>query len=260
MYSRVLPAGLSGCSQPVCADINVHDARLTIRRSWSGDTPGYAKLDAYLPGEALMSEDDKYRLPTPDLGAFGDDNDEQEPQQGQHGTMRFQERGSTTPRQPTLAEQRARIQAEEEQAAQEAAAEARAQSRRRIMIGGGVTVGVVALVGAWYLLASPQTVNASCTVANGNAADTVVADQNCDPGYATTHGGHVSNGFVFLPLVGGGYRQYHYYYGGTGTIGQRATGGSFTAPDNATVRTNSGKTIQRGGFGITGKTGGTGGS
>jgi hypothetical protein len=211
----------------------------------------------------MSEDDDKYRLPSPDLGAFGDDNSNEtdaEQTQGQHGTMRFQEAGSTTARPPTLAEQRARIQAEQDLAAQQEAAAAKAQSRRRIMIGGGVTVGVVALVGAWYLLASPKTVNASCTVADGNNADTVVTDQNCDPDYATSHGGYVSNGFVFLPLVGGGYRQYHYYYGGSGTIGQRATGGSFTAPDNANVRTNSGKTIQRGGFGITGKTGGTGGS
>jgi hypothetical protein len=125
------------------------------------------------------------------------------------------------------------------------------------MIGAGVTVGVAALVGGWYLLASPSTVSAQCAVAGtGTDANTIVTDQNCDPDYANTHGGYVTNGFVFLPLPGGGYRQYHYYYGGTGTIGQRAAGGSFTAPSNATVRTPSGKTIQRGGFGITGKTGG----
>jgi hypothetical protein len=168
--------------------------------------------------------------------------------------MRFQDEG-TQPRPPSLAEQRARREAEAELAARQAAAEGRAASRRRVMIGAGVTVGVAALVGTWYLLATPQTVTAQCTVAGtGSDADTVVADQNCDPNYVNTHGGHISNGFVFLPLFGGGFRQYHYYYGGTGLIGQRATGGSFTAPpSNATIRTGSGQTIQRGGFGITSK-------
>jgi hypothetical protein len=123
------------------------------------------------------------------------------------------------------------------------------------MIGAGVTVGVAALVGSWYLLASPATVTAQCAVAGGGDQDTVVADQNCDPDYVSQHGGHIIGGIVFLPLPGGGFGQYRYYYGGTGTIGQRASGGSFTAPSNATVRTPSGKTIQRGGFGITGKSG-----
>lgn len=228
----------------------------------------------------MTEEDDKYRLPAPDLTVFGDEQPGAEQpaeqagaeqpggepghEQGAHGTMRFQERGSTTPRPPTLAEQRARQEyqreAEEEQAERQAAIEARALRRRRVMIGGGVTVGVVAVIGAWYLLASPQNVTAQCTVASGSSMDTVVNEQNCDPTYAAQHGGYVSNGFIFLPIGGGRYQQYHYYYGGTGAIGQRATGGSFTAPDNANVRTPSGKTIQRGGFGISGRVGGSGGS
>lgn len=176
------------------------------------------------------------------------------------GTIRYQD-ASTEAKPPTLAEQRARREAEAELAARQAEADRRATSRRKVMIGAGVTVGVAALVGGWYLLASPSTVTARCAVAGSDAnADTVVADQNCDPAYANAHGGHVSNGFVFLPLVGGGFRQYHYYYGGSGAIGQHVSGGSFTAPSHATVRTGSGSTIQRGGFGITGKTGGIGGS
>jgi hypothetical protein len=209
----------------------------------------------------MSEEDDRYRLPAPDLSAFGQDEADKgdkaaESVDGPHGTMRFQDRASTTPRQPTLAEQRARREAEEELAQQQAAVEARASKRRRVMIGGGVTVGVVAVIGAWYLLASPSNVTAQCTIASGADTDTIVNEQYCDPAYATAHGGHVSNGFIFLPIGGGQYRQYHYYYGGTGTIGQRASGGSFTAPDNANVRTPSGKTIQRGGFGITGRSGG----
>jgi hypothetical protein len=213
----------------------------------------------------MMSDEDRgYHLPTPDMNVFGtpDDDPPTERHQpgGPSGTMRFQDE-HTTPRPPTLAEQRARQAAEEELAARQAQADARSAGRRRVMIGTGVTVGVAALVGAWYLLASPATVSAQCTVAGTDSeSGTIVADQNCDPTYAGQHGGYVNNGFVFLPLPGGGYRQYHYYYGGTpGAIGQRATGGSFTAPSNATVRTPSGKTIQRGGFGITGKTGGSGG-
>jgi hypothetical protein len=212
-----------------------------------------------------MSEHDRpdrdYPLPTPDMGVFGaPEEPHHEPTDGPSGTIRFQD-ASTEARPPTLAEQRARIQAEEESAARQAVADQRATSRRRVMIGAGVTVGVAALVGGWYLLASPASVTARCAVAGtGTDANTVVADQNCDPAYATAHGGHISNGFVFIPLIGGGFGQYRYYYGGSGTIGQHVSGGSFTAPSHATVRTGSGSTIQRGGFGITGKTGGIGGS
>ncbi|HVV23250.1 MAG TPA: hypothetical protein VHF06_27705, partial [Pseudonocardiaceae bacterium] len=172
----------------------------------------------------MSDEDDKYRLPAPDLSAFGSDEPggdgpDESPAEpagsgGPHGTMRFQDRETTSPRPPTLAEQRARMQAENALAEQRAAAEARALQRRRVMIGGGVTVGVVAVVGAWYLLASPKTVTAQCTVASGAQTDTIVNDQYCDESYVTSHGGHISNGFIFLPLPGGGYQQYHYYYGG----------------------------------------------
>jgi hypothetical protein len=226
-----------------------------------------------------MSEDDDktYDLPTPDMNVFGANeadrtttpsaaggatdhaHDGSGHEGGGGGTMRFQDASTATPRPPTLAEQRARIAAEEEVAADAEARSAKAASRRRVMIGGGVTVGVVALVGAWYLLASPDTVTAQCTVAAGAQTDTVVNDQYCDDAYVTSHGGHISNGFIFMPLVGGGYTQYHYYYGGTGTVGQRATGGSFTEPSNATVKTKSGSTIKRGGFGITGRSGGSSG-
>jgi len=211
-----------------------------------------------------MSEHDRpdgeYHLPTPDMGVFGaPEEPHNEPTEGAPGTIRYQD-ASTEARPPTLAEQRARMQAEEELAAQQAVADRRSAGRRRVMIGAGVTVGVAALVAGWYVLASPASVTARCAVAAGSNADTVVADQNCDPAYATAHGGYVSNGFVFLPLIGGGFGQYRYYYGGTGTIGQHVSGGSFTAPSHATVRTGSGTTVQRGGFGITGKTGGIGGS
>jgi hypothetical protein len=214
----------------------------------------------------MMSEDDdRYRLPMPDLGAFGDETEQPPTAAGpageRHGTMRFQDE-HTTPRPPTLAEQHARQdaqrrQAEESQAA--AVAAVAAQKRRRVMIGGGVTIGIVAVIAGAYLLSRSDDVTASCTASGGTNANTVVSDQNCDPAYAEAHGGHVSGGFVFLPLIGGGFQQYRYYYGGTGTIGQHVSGGSFTKPGNANIRTNSGRTIQRGGFGITNH-GGSGGS
>lgn len=208
-----------------------------------------------------------YQLPTPDLGVFGsetpDESGQQPTEEQPRGSMRYQDASTTRPRPPSLAEQRARQQAEEEEAERELAAQVeagrRATIRRRVLIGGGVTVGIAALVGAWYLL-SPSDVTARCTVdSNGADQGTVVQDQYCDESYVTSHGGHISNGIVFLPIPGGGYRQYHYYYGGTGSIGQRATGGSYNPPSNATIRTNSGKTISRGGFGVSGSHGGSGG-
>jgi len=169
---------------------------------------------------------------------------------GHHGTMRFQDPSTTKPQEPSLAERRARKRAEEQEAERQRVAEQRANSRRRVMIGTGVTVGAVALVGAWYLL-SPANVTASCVGADSADQNTVVGDQYCDASYVTSHGGHLSNGIAFIPIPGGGFRQYRYYYGGT-LLGGRLSGGTFTAPSRATIRTGSGTTIQRGGFGFSG--------
>lgn len=227
----------------------------------------------------MTNENEPYHLPRPDMEVFGPDQpppDEGErpgPEQGEppagpgpsrrRGETHQQSRATTRPRERGLGEQRARARLAEEQAEQERAeralVERKAQVRHRVMIGAGVTVGVAGLVGAWYLLASPSTVTARCTVADGGQPNVVVDDQYCDSTYATSHGGYVHNGFIFLPIVGGGYRQYHYYYGGTGTVGHVATGGSFSAPSNTTVKTGSGHTIQRGGFGLSGKSGHIGG-
>jgi hypothetical protein len=186
--------------------------------------------------------------------------------------MRFQDPETTKPREPTLAEQRARRKAMEDEADRELAeaaqaveVERKAKTRRRVMIGSGVTVGVAALVAVWYQAATPSEVTANC-VGNDNA---LASDENiCDENYVTNHGGYYSGGFFFLPIVGGGpgqYNQYHYNYGGT-VAGNRVTGGSATAPSGrTTVKTSSGKTVQRGGFGISsggkgGSSGGKGGS
>ncbi len=181
--------------------------------------------------------------------------------------MRYQDAESTTPREPTLAEQRARRKAlaeEEEREATEAqareVAERKAATRRKVMIGSGVTVGLVGVVAAWYIVGTPNQVSAVCTDANG----TVQPDQYCDDSYITSQGGHYDSGsgLWILPLaLGGG--QYRYNYGGTGAVGTHVAGGTYTAPSgNTTVKTNAGKTVQRGGFGISGKssTGGTGGT
>jgi hypothetical protein len=172
--------------------------------------------------------------------------------------MRFQDAESTTPREPTLAEQRARRKAlvEEEEREQAEAlareeAERKAATRRKVLIGSGVTVGLVGVVAAWYIVGTPDEVSAVCTDASG----TVQNDQYCDDDYVASHGGYYNSGsgLWILPLgLGGG--QYRYNYGGSGTIGGPVSGGTYTKPaGNTTVKTSAGKTVQRGGFGISGK-------
>ena len=193
---------------------------------------------------------------------MADDVEPEQPDQPKQGRMRFQD-SSTTPRPPTLAEQRARERAEAEEqerlAEEEAEASALAHKRKirkRVMIGGGVTVGLVGIVAASYALASPsQTVIAHCTDSNG----VVVSDQYCDTNsaYFAGNGGYYNPGGFFI-FPGG--RQYHYYYGGTSAIGQHAVGGSISPPSgNTTVKTGSGSTISRGGFGVKGSSGSSGG-
>ncbi|GGP37273.1 hypothetical protein [Saccharothrix coeruleofusca] len=175
-------------------------------------------------------------------------------QQPARGKIRRQESGVTKPRPPTLAEQRAREQALREQEQQRAALEAeqarKAKLRKRLLIGGGVTVGVVGVVAIWYAVASPDEVEAQCT-----RDDVVVEDQYCDENYARSHGGYSSGGFIYI-----GGSSYRYHYGGPSTpVGQKVTGGSYTAPKGATITTKSGTTVQRGGFGVSGgsKSGGS---
>jgi hypothetical protein len=171
--------------------------------------------------------------------------------------MRFQDE-NTTARQPSLGEQRARRQAlieEEEREALEQqnaeVAERKSATKRKILIGAGVTVGLVGLVATYYTVAKPAEVTAICA----SDKDVVAADNNCDEAYWTTHGGHMSGGFLFVPIIGGGggFNSYRYNYGGQGAVGSPVSGGSYTAPPNANVTTKSGKSIQRGGFGISNK-------
>lgn len=167
------------------------------------------------------------------------------------GRIRRQDE-STAPREPTLAESRAReqkIRADREAVRLQ---EARSKKNKRLLIGGGATVGVVALIAAVYAASSSgdegQTVEARCVDEN----QVVVPDENC--GGQPDSQGNVSNGggFAFVPIFLGGGRQYHYNYGGTGGVGQVARGGSVSAPPaGATVRSGtSGSTISRGGLGV----------
>lgn len=189
----------------------------------------------------------------------------------QRGRMRFQDPDSTTPREPTLAEQRARIAAErrreEQQAAELAAAERKTQTRRRVMVGSGATVGVVALVAAFYsgaaYSAEKNAVTQYCAAEQGGQA--VAQEENlCDEDYVASQGGYSSGGMFFMPifLPGGGiggYNQYRYGYTAPGasapSVGSTVSGPNFTKPADANIKNTKGTTVQRGGFGIGNKSG-----
>ncbi|HLU57615.1 MAG TPA: hypothetical protein VKZ81_19335 [Pseudonocardia sp.] len=182
----------------------------------------------------------------------------QPPEEGARGRMRFQDE-TTTPREPTLAERRAReVAARRAEEARRREAEEReraARRRKRVLVGAGVTVGVVALIAVGYAVAQPEEeVQALCTDENG----VVVDDSNCvtpaSSGGATYYGGG------FYPIfIGSGGRQYHYTYGGTGQVGERVQGGTTTVPregtrvrtpSGTTLTTGKGGTVSRGGLGV----------
>jgi hypothetical protein len=182
---------------------------------------------------------------------------EDEPKQGK---VEFQNADDVVKRELSLAEKRARKKAEEDLAAQETAAaeaaERKAKLRKRVLIGAGVTVGLAAVIGVSYLALRPSTVTARCVT----TSDDVSSDQYCDRDYVYAHGGYINpGGIIFMPIIGGGYRQYHYSYGGS-VAGGKVSGGSVDKPSGATIKTGSGTTIQRGGFGLgnSGKSGTSG--
>ncbi|TCO64494.1 hypothetical protein [Actinocrispum wychmicini] len=196
--------------------------------------------------------------PTKDAGESGAAEPEQP--KPRRGSMRYQDE-STTPREPTLAEQRAMRRAEQEEAERQVAvvdAERKSLGRRRVMIGTGVVVGLAATVAVWYAAAPKGEVTASCV----DDSSTLSGDENiCTEDYVNSHGGYYSGGFFFLPYPGG-VRQYHYYYGGSpNPVTHQMAGGSTVAPSGrTTVKTPSGTTVQRGGFGVkSGTSAGTGG-
>jgi hypothetical protein len=158
------------------------------------------------------------------------------------GSVEFQNAETTRPRAPTPAELRAREkfakkQREDEEARLEA--EAKRHKRNRRLIGAGVGIGVVGVVaGLGYWAFSGPTVTAQCVREDTNGQPVIVPDDYC-----TNHTAGL-NGFFFY-----GGHQYRYYYGSSGSIGQRPIGGSTSAPSGSTVKTRSGTTIQRGGLG-----------
>jgi hypothetical protein len=158
------------------------------------------------------------------------------------GSVEFQDAKTTRPRAPTPAELRAREKFAKKQRELEEArleAEAKRRKRNRRLIGAGVGVGVVGVVaGLGYWALSAPTVTAQCVRDDTNGQPVIVPDSNC-----TDHTAGL-NGFFFY-----GGHQYRYYYGSSGSVGQRPIGGSTTAPSGSTVKTRSGTTIQRGGLG-----------
>ncbi|MGQ0482269.1 MAG: hypothetical protein ACT4O0_14760 [Pseudonocardia sp.] len=178
------------------------------------------------------------------------------------GRINYQDE-NTAPREPTLAEQRAHQQAQkqaiEDEQARLAAEAAAAKKRKRMLIGGGAVAGVAALIAVGYAVSgNDEPVEARCVDEN----NVVVDDSNCvTPASNTASAGGYYGGGFFPIFLGGGGRQYHYNYGGSGGIGQTATGGTTVAPKDATVRSaTSGRTISRGGFGVSSSSGSAGGA
>lgn len=169
------------------------------------------------------------------------------------------------------ARERANKRAEEEMAAELAASERKTQARRRVMLGGGVTVGVVALVASFYSASAysqqKNAQRADCVATNPETGKVVAQPEKyCDEGYAQSHGGHQnpSTGLWMMPmfLPGGGVgpsSQYRYSYSPASSpapkVGQSVTNPNFTKPSGSRIQTNSGKTIQRSGFGLNTKSG-----
>jgi hypothetical protein len=158
------------------------------------------------------------------------------------GSVEYQDAETTRPRAPTPAELRAREKfAKKQQELEEARleAEAKRRKRNRRLIGTGAAVGVVGVVaGLGYWALSAPTVTAQCVRDDTNGQPVIVPDSYC-----TDHTAGL-NGFFFY-----GGHQYRYYYGSSGSVGQRPMGGTTTAPSGATIKTKSGNTIQRGGLG-----------
>ncbi|PVZ09592.1 hypothetical protein [Actinomycetospora cinnamomea] len=184
------------------------------------------------------------------------------------GRVRYQDPETTRPREPTVAEQRARREAQRRERAQRDAAEAaearKRKIRKRVLVGGGVAVGVVALVAVVYAASQPDEVTAQCVDAQG----VVVPDENCA---GSQQGGYYNSGGAFVPIFIGGFgNQYHYNYGSSAPVGTVAQGGTTTPPaggttvrsgtSGSTLGTSSGSgTVSRGGLGVGGSSSGTAG-
>jgi hypothetical protein len=188
---------------------------------------------------------------------------------GRRGRVRYQDPETTTPREPTVAEQRARREAQRRERAQAdaaaAAADRKRKVRKRVLIGGGVAVGVVALVAVVYAASQPDEVTAQCV----DPAGVVVPDENCG---GNQQGGYYDSGGHFVPIFIGGFGgQYHYNYGSSAPVGAVAAGGTTAPPasgttvrsgtSGSTLGTSNGSsgTVSRGGLGVGGSSNGTAG-
>jgi hypothetical protein len=156
--------------------------------------------------------------------------------------MRFQDPETTRPRPPTVGETRAREKAERERKAFERArfeANVKRYHRNKRLKGGVAVVGVVGVVAALgYWALSPRTVTAQCVQEDASGGPIVVPDSYCDGRTGDSSGLFIYSG-----------HQYRYYYGSSGTVGARPSGGTTVKPKDTTVKTSSGTTIQRGGLG-----------
>jgi hypothetical protein len=158
------------------------------------------------------------------------------------GRMRFQDPATARPRPPTVGETRAREKAERKRKELEKArveAELKRHRRNQRLKGGAAVVGVVGVVAALgYWALSPRSTTAQCVQEDANGGPIIVPDNYC-----TGHGGGTGGLFIYSG------HQYRYYYGSSGTVGARPSGGTTIAPKGTTVKTSSGSTIQRGGLG-----------
>lgn len=158
------------------------------------------------------------------------------------GSMQFQDAATTKPRPPTPAEVRARDKYEKKQKALEEArlaAEEKRRHQRRVLMGAAAAVGVVGVVaGLGYWMFSAPNVTAQCVQDDPSGQPVIVPDSYCT--------GHTEgmNGFFFF-----GGHQYRYYYGSSGSVGSRPSGGTTVAPKGANITTKSGSSISRGGLG-----------
>lgn len=184
------------------------------------------------------------------------------------GRVRYQDPSTSAPREPTVAEQRARREAQRRERAQREAAEAAAthksKVRKRLLVGGGVAVGVVALVAVIYAASGEDETTAQCVDQNTNV---VVDDSVCATGQES--GGYTNSSGVFVPIFLGGFGggQYRYNYGSSSPVGSAVSGGSAAAPAGGTaLRGTSGSsvgtsgsngTVSRGGLGVGGSSSGT---
>jgi hypothetical protein len=146
------------------------------------------------------------------------------------GSVRSQGAG-TAVAPPSPAAARRRLLAQDARERKQAEDERHQRTRRRVMVGSGVAIGVVGIAAIAYWSSAGST-TAHCV----DQANQPAPASYCD------NGSHVGSFFYF------GGSQYHYYYGGSVSNG-RYTGGGLSAPKGTTITTDSGKTIQRGGFG-----------